>query len=380
MHRTRLPMLLMSAVALVLAACEPAPTTTTTTAPIVPGPKLFAFQADVASGSGPLSTALRWSINSPEGRSLTCTLDYNGDSIQDETIASCTSATIRLHSYTTVGTTHSWITVTDSAGMAAVAVTDINVTSAPAEPFDVTLSKGPMSSEYSSAFDSAAARWEQVIGAGISATPLSIGADECADGQPAWSGIVDDVVISAVVEPIDGYGGTLGMAGPCIVRSSSGLPAYGVMIFDSADMANLAAAGTLTDTILHEMCHVLGFGTIWDSQVSGLGSSDPRWGGALGNAAWASIGGPGAVPIEAGGGSGTAYSHWRESSLHNELMTGYVDASNPASIVTIATMADLGYRVDVAQADPYGLSALRRSQPPSAPPAEAQLIKPVGSV
>ena len=36
------------------------------------------------------------------------------------------------------------------------------------------------------------------------------------------------------------------------------------MSFDTADLAQMAADGTLVDVITHEMGHVIGIGTIWD--------------------------------------------------------------------------------------------------------------------
>ena len=46
------------------------------------------------------------------------------------------------------------------------------------------------------------------------------------------------------------------------------------------------------------------------------------------------------------GGAGTADSHWRESVLSNELMTGFLDAgvANPITRLTVAQFADLGYQ------------------------------------
>ena len=80
------------------------------------------------------------------------------------------------------------------------------------------------------------------------------------------------------------------------------------------------------------------------------------------------------------GGTGTADAHWRESVFGNELMTGFVDAgTNPLSRVSVASMADLGYAVNLAGADPYtlapGLRAFRRgaagaAEERPAPPAD----------
>ena len=62
------------------------------------------------------------------------------------------------------------------------------------------------------------------------------------------------------------------------------------------------------------------------------------------------------VPVEDLGGYGTADAHWRESVFDNELMTGYINyGPNPLSVVTIASLADLGYSVDMNQADPYSI-------------------------
>jgi hypothetical protein len=176
-------------------------------------------------------------------------------------------------------------------------------------------------------------------------------------------------MIWVTLAPIDGAGGILGQAGPCIVRSSSRLPVVGVMTFDSADLATLEQAGQLDAVILHEMLHVVGFGTIWPDLglVSGSGSSNPVFTGAAARSAFmqfdggASYGGT-PVPVENGGGAGTRNSHWRESVLLDELMTGWLSgAVQPLSRTTLGSLGDLGYQVDDSQADPLpSLSALRR--------------------
>jgi hypothetical protein len=48
--------------------------------------------------------------------------------------------------------------------------------------------------------------------------------------------------------------------------------------------------------------------------------------------------------------------HWRESTFVTELMTGFIGTdSNPMSTVTIESLRDLGYEVDITQADSYSL-------------------------
>ena len=66
------------------------------------------------------------------------------------------------------------------------------------------------------------------------------------------------------------------------------------------------------------------------------------------------------------GGAGSQDGHWRESVFGNEIMSPFVsDHVEPLSAITIQSLADLGYSVDVSKADPYRLpppgSAARRT-------------------
>ncbi|MBM83322.1 MAG: hypothetical protein CMJ78_22400, partial [Planctomycetaceae bacterium] len=182
-------------------------------------------------------------------------------------------------------------------------------------------------------------------------------------------GQVDDVVILAQGMDIDGPGGILGAAGPTAVRAGTFLPSAGVMQFDTADLAGLEASGALQDTILHEMLHVLGFGTIWQQKnllinpASG-GGTDPRFVGPQATAEYNSnfALNEADVPVEAMGGPGTADGHWRESVFNSELMTGFLSGSvRPISAMTVASLADLGYVVDISQADPYAPGSIQQS-------------------
>ena len=121
---------------------------------------------------------------------------------------------------------------------------------------------------------------------------------------------VDDVVITASAVAIDGVGGILGQAGPRSLRTGSLLPALGNMQFDSADLANMEANGSLLNVITHEMGHVIGFGTIWSNLglLIGAGGADPRFTGAGATAQYNTIFGQSgtSVPVESTGGSGPA--------------------------------------------------------------------------
>jgi hypothetical protein len=200
--------------------------------------------------------------------------------------------------------------------------------------------------------------------------------------------VVDDVVIYATVTPIDGPGKILASAGPCIVRLASGgqcVPSapqcnsfsiIGVMRFDADDIAGLTSTNRLNGVVLHEMMHVVGVGTNWNgrSLLSGRATVDPRFVGQLGIQG-CNEGGGGVIcvtgiPVENIGGSGTADAHWRETVFDSELMTGFSEAPGvpvPMSVMTIQSLADEGYIVNLLAADPYtipisaGLRGIRGS-------------------
>jgi Tryptophan-rich Synechocystis species C-terminal domain/Leishmanolysin len=210
--------------------------------------------------------------------------------------------------------------------------------------FDITVNYSG-DPTYQSYFTAAAQRWQQVITADLP------------DVDSATYGHIDDLLISASVTSIDGPGGILGQAQADLFRSTgSHLPYHGIMQFDSADLASLAANGELSYVILHEMGHVLGFGSsLWS--VDGLRNGSQYIGADAVNAYRQLGGGPtNSVPLETTGGSGTALVHWSESVFGNELMTGFISGTpDPLSILTVGAMQDLGYTVNYAAADPYSL-------------------------
>src|SRR6185503_13889867 len=133
---------------------------------------------------------------------------------------------------------------------------------------DVVFPDESLSASQRAAFTTAAARWSKIITGDIADV-----------GSGSWGAAVDDIRITASAPHIDGAGGVLGQAGPDYLRPGSMLPIDGVMEFDSADVASMESGGTLVGVILHEMGHVLGFGTIWDLKglISGAGGSNPRF-------------------------------------------------------------------------------------------------------
>jgi hypothetical protein len=77
---------------------------------------------------------------------------------------------------------------------------------------------------------------------------------------------------------------------------------------------------------------------------------------------------------------GSSDSHWRESVLGTELMTPYFNAgvTNPLSAITVASMEDLGYQVDMTRADPFTANLLQA--PARVPAAGGGLVDLRGDV
>lgn len=226
------------------------------------------------------------------------------------------------------------------------------------------------------AFTDARVRWEAAISGDLEDGFLQSPAGDCANGAPAISQDIDDLLILVSLVEIDGEGGVLGGAGPCYIRTGNNLTILGTMQFDVADLEMLEAEGFLSNVILHEMGHVLGFGTLWDLQSLLVDpaegavpnpDADTHFIGAQAIAAFDDIGGTayvsGAkVPVENTGGPGTADGHWRESVFDTELMTGFIGSgASPLSVVTLASLADVGYGVDFTKADGFALSLSLRA-------------------
>lgn len=178
--------------------------------------------------------------------------------------------------------------------------------------------------------------------------------------------LVDDLYIRSTLEDIDGEGGVLGQAGPTFLRSDTSLPFAGIMEFDLADAEQLDADGLWDEVILHEMTHVLGFGTLWETlglvETTSDDNGTPFWPfddvvtdiryiGEGANEVFETefpenfdLSDGLGIQVETDGGPGTAGGHWDEVLFDAELMTGYINESgNYLSEMTIASLEDLGY-------------------------------------
>jgi hypothetical protein len=214
---------------------------------------------------------------------------------------------------------------------------------------------GGLTPAQQAAFSQAADRWTRVIVGDLPSVMV--------EGE-----IIDDVLIFAEGASIDGVNGMLGQAGPTRLRPPTAgeaafLPARGVMKFDSADLQRMEQNGTLNDVITHEMGHVLGIGTVWARKglLQGAGGPDPVFTGPAASEEYGRLRGTGPTPVPVAnvGAVGTRDAHWRELVFNNELMSGIITgAGNPLSLVTVASLQDLGYVVDVNAAEPFTLPSL----------------------
>jgi hypothetical protein len=278
--------------------------------------------SDFTVSNGSLGNATLKAVNAVNGSASDFTLTLGSTS----TLSSQTGLSVKQYA------------LTDAAGLP-----NANVISFALPPitsgFNIELNYSGDTS-YQSIFQAAASIWESVI-----------------IGDIPDVGLIDDVLIYVSVLPIDGLYGILGQAGWTKIRSSEQgwLPYEGIIQFDVADMAWMDPDEIL-DVAVHEIAHVLGFGTLWATKglVSGA-----AYIGAKAVAAYKNLGGSeDFIPLETDGGDGTAYSHWDEDIFGREIMTGYLNSGeNYLSAITIGAMEDLGYVVDYSVAEPYTLSA-----------------------
>ena len=224
------------------------------------------------------------------------------------------------------------------------------------------------------AFEEAERFWESAITANLSWSTLRRSSlAQCLtsngmSGDVPADRVVDDLLIYVEIKEIDGRSGVFGGAGPCQIREGNSLPAVGVMFFDIADLDSMEANGQLGETIVHEMAHVIGFGTLWShlgllqDSARADRSANTHFTGEAAKAAFDEIRGNNyadsdLVPVQHQGGVGVWNGHWRELVFRSELMTPFPDRGpNPMSVVSLASFVDIGYpEVDYSVADEYML-------------------------
>ncbi len=281
--------------------------------------------------------------------------------------AEVSGSTVRVVALTR-GTSTVAITARDPEGRAAALRFDVTVPLP--RTFDIVLSFDTAVTEPRRAAVVAAAElWMSVLAA-AELPDVTVDDDiECYGAHTTEPpGTIDDLLVLVEFRDIDGPGRTLAQAGVCRLREGSMLPVASVAFFDESDFDGLIDSGDATELAVHEIAHALGFGLLWRplgllrDPALGVGAIDAHFVGPLALDAFDAAGGTdytgGAkVPVENFGGAGTANLHWRGSVLRGELMRplNRIGSRETLSAITIQSLADLGYIVDVSLAEPYTL-------------------------
>eukprot|EP00924_Labyrinthula_sp_SR-Ha-C_P016495 maker-scaffold_6-snap-gene-5.43-mRNA-1 protein AED:0.00 eAED:0.00 QI:204/1/1/1/1/1/2/42/418 len=210
---------------------------------------------------------------------------------------------------------------------------------------------------------------------------------------------IQDLVIAAVLQSVDGENGVLGYAAPCIINPNNGLTLAGVIFFDTADTALMEESGILGKVVLHEMMHVLGYGLNWTPRIGPGGNlvsnfsvaedqvltyddngeiivqpeNEPIYTGDEGIAEFEKLtgkeesfiplqgvelhGDPDFFNVSAGEGRGQVDVHIDKDTFQNALMTYGIDpeAGKEVSltVMSLAMLRDIGYTVNTSVGDEY---------------------------
>lgn len=219
----------------------------------------------------------------------------------------------------------------------------------------------------------------------IAVTNFDVAAGCGLSGAAALTETIRGVVVYVNTRPMDGPYYVVGQTTQCLTRPGGMLPAVAMIEIDVADVTYMNTSGFLQDFILHELLHAMGFGGLWwvpqrSVPLTGLNSvwfsvfTGTRAHQACtqipGVAPWACDGGV-LLATAAGATAASAGTHWNEDAFQNELMTpSFKGRGNPLSAMTIASMGDLGYTVNLRIADAFqlpsaALAGLRASQEPA---------------
>ena len=260
------------------------------------------------------------------------------------------------------------VTATDAGGLTAESSFPVTVRRVREGSFAIALVMvDPPSKSLEAVLDDAVEYWESIladtefpdipVGTGVPLGCRGISAEQSLE-------VIDDIAMVVAVGYIDGLGGVAGRVSICAMRDEPRVPLIGTLQLDAADMERLQGHDVLEELVLHEIGHVLGIGSAWtlrtgliDRSLDNRGA-DTHFKGPLAIAAFDDAGGDiysggNKVPVE--NFRGGRDSHWRESVLDRELMTPLLSAGvpNPLSAISIQSLADLGYIVDLSLAEPF---------------------------
>jgi hypothetical protein len=151
------------------------------------------------------------------------------------------------------------------------------------------------------------------------------------------------------------------------VWPETGLPERAAIRLRKSAIPVLEQQGRLGAVLAHEILHCLGFGLLWESRnLLHKEEKGPVFTGVAAIAEYKKLldasgkgGNPTGVPVEDEGIPGQKLFHWRESVFGDELMSSALKAGKPniLSAVTVASLRDLGYAVDLSRSEPFSFGA-----------------------
>jgi hypothetical protein len=223
----------------------------------------------------------------------------------------------------------------------------------------------PLSGAQKAILQQAATRVASLITSNYQPVTLDLPGSACDKGLPAIRERVGRFFVFVVVKDLgdDVYGDST----PCDLHDKTYLPIYGAIDLNSRGL-DVQAAPELLDTMIHELLHALGVGTLWtpDERVSLSGESDGRtlvrktgkkwfYTAPRALAAYKALGGKSSgIPLDPDQG------HWAGELFCSEILSGaagdVTDRVNPVSLITLSALEDLGYTANLSKADRYRLS------------------------
>ena len=202
----------------------------------------------------------------------------------------------------------------------------------------------------------AARRWMSVVVGDLPDYEFAEGYSSTCGGRPyeiPAGERIDDLRI--YVSSSVGSTFAIGEGAPHVLRESSRLPAVGCM------SVRLDAPSFIFDIALHEVGHILGFGSLWDEFgfIHDLSYSDPHadthFNGPKAIAAFDEAGGLDyegkKVPVQKRDGA-----HWRINGVSGDIMLPGRIGEAALTAITVQSLADMGYVVDVTEADQHSLN------------------------
>ncbi|HEV8290964.1 MAG TPA: SdrD B-like domain-containing protein, partial [Tepidisphaeraceae bacterium] len=194
---------------------------------------------------------------------------------------------------------------------------------------------------------------------------IRIGVQQAADrwmkiiiGDLPDEGAIDDVKID--VQSGDLPLNILATGGPDQFRTGTNLPYHGVVTW--ANLSLNESTARATEIAMHEIAHVLGFGTLWQTEKlieTQIGAPVYTGQAALAMYKFAVDATAKGVPVEPDPDDSAAGTHWASSwaAVNDQVfdvMASKLSQNETGrfiSTVTIAAMADLGYQVNFSQGD-----------------------------